>query len=74
VVVRHASGEVVWRRLENEIIPAIIRLETLAPDQVLELGAEWNPARPGSYAVAGVLLTDGTDLHSDPVTLQVMSS
>ena len=71
MVVRQASGEVVWRRLENEIIPAIIRLETLAPEQVLELRAEWNPARPGSYAVAGVLLTDGADLRTDPVTLRV---
>jgi hypothetical protein len=41
---------------------------------VLALRAEWNPERPGSYAVAGVLLTDGADLRTDPVTLRVLSS
>ena len=74
VVVRHADGDIAWRRLENEIIPAIIRLETLAPQQVLELDAEWSPELAGSYVVEGVLLTDGPDLRTDPVTLRVLSS
>ena len=72
IIVRRKAGEVVWRRLENEIIPAILRLETLAPGQVLELHAEWSPAvPPGSYALEGAVLTDGPELRTPPVTLRV---
>ena len=78
VVVRRPDGEVVWRRLEHEIIPAILRLETLASRQVLELHTDWSletsagsPLTPGSYVLEGLLLTDGAELRTPPVTLRV---
>jgi len=78
VIVRRPDGEVVWRRLEHEIIPAILRLETLAPRQVLELHTDWSletnagsPLTPGSYVLEGLLLTDGPELRTPPVTLRV---
>lgn len=78
IVVRREDGEVVWRRLEHEVIPAILRLETLAPRQVLELHTEWNletgtgsPVPPGSYVVQGTLLTEGPELSTPLVTLRV---
>jgi len=65
VVVTRDDGAVVWRRLEGEVIPAILQLKTLAPREVMELRAEWNQrtnrgrrVSPGRYAVRGVLLTE----------------
>jgi hypothetical protein len=37
VVIARPTGEVLWQRLEDEIIPAIVNLRTLAPDERLEL-------------------------------------
>ena len=78
VIVRRDSGEVVWRRLENAIIPAILRIETLAPNATLELRADWSLATttgatvtPGTYAVQGVLLTEDAELRTVPVSLHV---
>ena len=78
VVVRRLDGEVVWRRLEHEITPAILRLETLVPRQVLELHTDWSlktslgsPVTPGSYVLQGLLLTDGPELTTPPGTLRV---
>ena len=79
IVVRRADGEVVWRRLEHEIIPAILRLEVLTPHQVLELRADWSletsagvPVTPGPYVLQGLLLTEGPALRTAPVTLRVI--
>jgi len=78
VIVRRDSGEVVWRRLENAIIPAILRIETLPPHGMLELRADWSletttgaPVMPGTYAVQGVLFTEDAELRTVPVTLHV---
>ena len=78
VIVRRDSGEVVWRRLENAIIPAILRIETLAPNATLELRADWSLATttgatvtPGTYAVQGVLLTEDAEMRTVPVSLHV---
>ena len=74
VVVRHAAGEVVWRRLENQVIPAIVRLETLRPEQSLELRTRWHLAvvPPGIYVIEGILLTDGPDLRTVALQIRVI--
>jgi hypothetical protein len=81
IIVRRSDGEVVWRRLANEIIPAILRLETLAPREVLELHAVWNldtnagrAVPSGLYVVQGLLLTDGPELRTDAVTVRVTAT
>jgi hypothetical protein len=42
IVVSREPGEIVWRRLEGEVIPAILRIETLRPGEVLELSDVWD--------------------------------
>ena len=78
VIVRRDSGEVVWRRLENAIIPAILRIETLPPHGMLELRADWSletntgaPITPGTYAVQGILFTEDAELSTVPIGLRV---
>lgn len=71
VVVARKGGEVVWRRLENEIVPAILQLRTLGPAERLELEAVWDqrtssgrPAEPGEYTARGLLLTEGEPMEA----------
>jgi hypothetical protein len=80
VVVRHADGRVVWRRLDGAMIPGIARLEVLEARAVLEFLTEWRlvgndhvPVTPGVYELEGVLLTDGPDLRTPPMPLLVMA-
>jgi hypothetical protein len=65
LTVTRANGEVVWRRLEGETVPAILQVKELAPGEVLELEDTWDqatkleePASPGNYTVQGAVLTD----------------
>jgi Intracellular proteinase inhibitor len=78
VVVAQAAGGVVWRRLEGEIIPAIVHLRPLAPGERLEVETEWDqrtndgkPVEPGDYVVDGSLLTEGEPLRAPqrPLTI-----
>jgi hypothetical protein len=66
IFITRRDGHVVWQRLKDEIIPAIIQLKVLQPGEVLELKDEWRqrsnrgePVEPGSYVVRGTVLTDG---------------
>ena len=69
-----------WRLLEDEVVPAIVQLKTLAPGEVLDLRAEWNQrtnqkqrVAPGLYSVRGVLLTDSpVSIESDAVELRIL--
>lgn len=80
IFVTRPNGEVVWQRLKEEIIPAIVQLKTLQPGEVLELRDVWpqrdergHAVAPDSYLVRGALLTDGpTPLETAPVLLRVV--
>jgi hypothetical protein len=70
VVVARADGEVIWRRLAGEIIPAIVQLRTLAPGEAVALRTDWDQrvagrgrATVGDYVVRGALLTE----HPEPL-------
>ena len=74
VVVR-AGTDTVWRRLEGEIIPAIVQLRVLAPAETLELRAVWNQqaadgrgVAAGDYTVQGLVLTE----HPEPLATPVV--
>jgi hypothetical protein len=78
VIVASAGGDTVWRRLEGEIIPAILQLKTLAPRETLELSAEWDQrdnrgrrVSTGVYSVRALLLTDSAPLATDAAELRV---
>jgi hypothetical protein len=60
ITVASETGEIVWRRLEGQTVPAILQIRTLEPGESLELNEVWNqetnagtPAKPGLYAVKG---------------------
>jgi hypothetical protein len=78
VEVARPGGEVVWQRLRDEIIPAIVHLRTLAPAERLELEAVWDqqthqgrPVEAGNYTVRGLLLVEGEPLETQSVSLRI---
>jgi hypothetical protein len=79
IVVSDENDEVVWRRLEDELIPAILRIETLDPGEVLEVEERWDqrsnssdPVPPGSYRVRGLFLTEGDPLITPEHSLRII--
>ncbi len=80
VVVTRPDGELVWRRLEDEIIPAILQLRPLASGEQLEVDATWDqrgnsgrPVEPGDYAARGLLLVEGNPLPTPLVPFRVLA-
>ena len=79
VIVSRRNGPVVWQRLEGQIIPAILRIETIGPLESIELVDEWNlrdnagrHVGTGSYTMKAVILTDGTmSLESPNVAFEL---
>ena len=66
IILTNAAGEIVWRRLRDQVIPAILQLRTLAPGDSLDLADtcvprthDGSPVRAGAYEVHGILLTEG---------------
>ena len=65
VEVAREDGTVVWRRLEGEVVSAILAVRTLEPAESLDFEATWNgrdragaAVPPGRYLVTGSLPTD----------------
>lgn len=80
LIVTDALGDVVWRRLEGEVVPGILRLETLGAGQRLELEDTWDQrsnageaVAPGDYTMHGELLTEGEPLVTPRETLRIVS-
>jgi hypothetical protein len=78
VVVTDPDGAVVWRRLEAEIIPAIVHLRTLAPAEQLLLETRWDQrandgkqVAAGEYTARGLLLVEGDPLETRPVPFRI---
>ena len=70
VEVARTNGEVVWRLLGDEIIPAIVHLQTLGVGGRLEARANWDQKdrgrflEPGDYAARGLLLLETASLET----------
>ena len=80
LIIENAHGAVVWRRLEEEVIQAVLRIETLQPGAALELTDSWaqrtndgEPVQPGTYTVRGEILTDGEPLVTPDAPLRIGS-
>jgi hypothetical protein len=78
VIVTRAGGDTVWRRLEGAIVPAILRIETLAPGATIELTDTWDQrddrglaVPPGDYGIHAELLTETKPLASRRVPLRI---
>lgn len=72
-------GEVIWRRLEGETIPAILHLRTLAPGESFELTASWQqatgpggPIAPGEYTARAILLGEDDGLTTAPSRFRIL--
>lgn len=79
LTVADEDGAVVWRRLEDEVVPAILRLETLAPRDTLVLEDTWEQrsnagksVAPGAYTMRGELLSEEQALAFPPVPLRIL--
>ena len=70
VEVARTNGEVVWRLLGDEIIPAIVHLRTLGVGERLEARAVWDQRErgcvpePGEYSARGLLLLETASLQT----------
>jgi hypothetical protein len=79
IVVSDRAGATVWRRLEGQVVPAILGVRTLQPDESLTFEDVW-PQRsnsgsavgPGIYVLTGLLPTDGPDsLRTPPAHIRI---
>jgi hypothetical protein len=79
VVVARPDGTVVWHLLEDDVIPAVIRIETLAPGESLGAVYYWDQRSgtgvfvdPGSYTVRAEFLTETTPLVTPAEPLRIL--
>jgi hypothetical protein len=80
LTVRRLDGTVVWRRLEGEVVPAILAVRQLEPGATLEFEEVWpqvsnagEAVPPGDYRVTGALPTDAPKpLQTSPALLRIV--
>lgn len=80
ITVARPDGAVVWRRLEGQMVPAILQLRTLAPGETLEVRHDWDQRTTrgqivsrGTYVVQGALLTDAQPLRTPAAPLRIVA-
>ena len=78
VVICAADGATVWRRLEGQIIPAIVHVRQLVPAKKLRLATVWDqrardgkPVGGGEYRARGFLLLEGEPLETEEVAFSI---
>lgn len=78
LVVSDPDGRELWRRLEGEFVPAILRLESLAAGEALEFTDAWDQRTgagervpTGVYQLRGEILTDGEPLVTPERPLRI---
>jgi hypothetical protein len=76
VIISRDDGATMWHRLQNEIIPAIALVRTLAPSEQFEITTEWDgrdsagkPVTAGNYTARGRLLVEGEPLQAPLATI-----
>jgi hypothetical protein len=81
LVVADQSGAVVWQRLQDQAIPAIVQVKVLGAGDALEFRHTWDlrtnrgrPVPPGRYTVVGLLLRDEVEpFRTPPAQLEVVA-
>ena len=78
LIITRKDGSVLWRRLEDEAVPAILRIETLEPGAVIELEDTWDhrandgaPVSSGEYGIRGEILTELEPLVTASASLRI---
>jgi hypothetical protein len=79
IVVAGKDDRVVWRRLAHAVVPGILQVRILSPNEQLEFSDVWRqggddgkPAAPGSYTLWGVLPSDEREpRRTDKSTLRI---
>jgi hypothetical protein len=80
VIIRDADGRAVWRRLEGEVVPAILQLRTLGRGDTLRFEVAWDGRAsdgtlvgPGRFTVQGELPSDPPLVfRSAPAPLRIL--
>ena len=81
ITVRAEDGRMIWRRLQDSTVPAILQVRTLAPGEELTARFRWDqrandgaPVGPGRYTVRGALLTGSPPpLETPAAALEVVA-
>ncbi len=78
VIITRKDGSVLWRRMEDEAVPAILRIETLEPGAVIELEDTWDqranggaPVSAGEYGIRGEILTEVEPLVTASASVRI---
>ena len=79
ILVAKADGKLVWHRLNDAVISAVLEVRELAPGEVLEFTDSWDQrddgghvVAAGEYRVTGVLPGDPPgELRSRPAQLRI---
>ncbi len=72
VIARRPDGDALWRRLEGEIIPAMIHHQRLVPARSIVIPIAWTwTLGTGEYQLEALLLTEAEPLRSKRVFLRL---
>ena len=79
ITVARPEGDVAWRRLDGQTVPAILQIRIIAPGESLELHHDWDqratrgrPVAAGTYVVQGALITDAQPLRTPAAPLRIV--
>jgi hypothetical protein len=80
LTIRRLDGAIVWRRLEGQMVSAILAVRQLEPGASLEFEEVWHQVSnsgesvpPGDYRVTGALPTDEPEpLQTSPALLRIL--
>jgi hypothetical protein len=79
IIVSAERGDTVWRRLQGEVIPMTLRLESIDAGGSLERAATWpgvdqdgRVVAVGAYRVRGALLAEGGAIATPPYPLTIL--
>ncbi|HKT58430.1 MAG TPA: BsuPI-related putative proteinase inhibitor [Gemmatimonadales bacterium] len=81
ITVSREDGTVIWRRLQGQVVSAILAVRELKPAESLSFDAVWDgrlrdgrAAPPGRYLITGHLPTDKPEgLTTAAVSLQILA-
>lgn len=72
VIAQRTNGDTLWRRLEGEIIPAMIHHQRLVPRRSIVIPVAWTwTLGADEYQLQALLLTEGEPLRSNRVSLRL---